>query len=88
METMILSSSIIHSFYDQTKSSRESSENDEQLEIISAAAKLIRNDVYSMQNRKSVICPFSDIASVDENVKCMPTSLNTLLVGIVGGKRT
>ena len=46
---MILSSSIIHSFYDQTKSSRESSENDEQLEIISAAAKLIRNDVYSMQ---------------------------------------
>ncbi|XP_060587651.1 uncharacterized protein LOC132743142 [Ruditapes philippinarum] len=71
-------SSIIHNFHKR----QQNEQSDEQENIITTAAKLIKNDIQSIQCDKSFYPSSENVKSLKENLAFLPTSLLVFLNNI------
>ena len=69
-------SSIVHRFYENAK---ERSDEEDKQNIIKTAAHLIKNDINKINSSRYFYPVFTDVSSVEKNMKFLPAGLRTFL---------
>jgi hypothetical protein len=77
---------VLHDFYKDNQ--KKSDPEQEKIRLIRTAAKLIKEDIKSVQTDHTKYPSFEEMKNVEEGLNFLPESLKTLLNGLVIGKNS